>query len=50
MEDMAQDGKVTGKGVHKLERVHMNFRKSEESPTVGVWGLELNHKSTYTIV
>ncbi len=47
MEDMARDGKVTGKGVRKLERAHMNFRKSEELPIAGVLGPALNHKSTY---
>ena len=47
MEDRARDGKVTDKGVRKLERVHRNFRKSEELPIAGVWDLALNHKSTY---
>ena len=50
MEDRARDGKVRGKGVRKPEHVHMNFRRSEESPTGGIWGLALNHKSTYTTV
>lgn len=47
MEDRAQDGKVTDKDVRKVERVHRNSRKNEELPNAGVWGLELNHKSTW---